>query len=248
MVGSSASVAWLGPLSMLGAEPVSAGLTGGGGGGRAASTCGFGDGGGDGGAGGAGGGLFAATGAGGAGGAGGGLFATTGAGGAGDGVAAVGRDPLAPGMNEKSSASEEDIHGTCSPREARVTPILVRFSVSSAIRSGTRISLSSSWTNRLWSPPASETTEASAAEYITSVPFGAMTGVNPAEKLRNRRSNGLRLEASISAILTPAPRVLSSPRMVSRLKPSRRTSDSVQIWASTGIMKLWRADWMPNPL
>src|SRR3954468_13976037 len=247
MVGSSARTAALGPLSMLGAVTGSAGSTGGGGGGaggKAASTCGFGDG--------AGAATvsagFGSTGGGGAGGAGGGLLATTGGGGrgAGGGVV-VGRAPPAPGMNEKSSASDEDIHGTCSPREARVTPILVRFSVSSAIRSGTRISLSSSWTNRLWSLPASETTEASAAEYITSVPFGAMTGVRPAEKLRNLRSNGLRLEASTSAILTPAPRVLSSPRMVSRLKPSRRTSDSVQIWASTGIMKLWRADWMPNP-
>src|SRR5579863_5016297 len=54
---------------------------------------------------------------------------------------AIGR---APGMNEKSSASEDEIQGTCSLREARVTPTRVRFSVSSAIRSGTRISLSSS--------------------------------------------------------------------------------------------------------
>src|SRR5262249_36991159 len=70
------------------------------------------------------------------------------AGGAGDG-----RLPEAPGMNEKSSASDDEIHGTCSPREARVTPTRVRLSVSSAIRSGTRISLSNSCTNRLWSPP-----------------------------------------------------------------------------------------------
>src|SRR5262245_22758457 len=141
-----------------------------------------------------------------------------------------------PGMKEKSSASDDEIQGTCSLREARVTPTLVRFSVSSAIRSGTRISLSNSRTNRLRSPPLSPTTEDKAAEYITSVPFGAMTGASPAEKLRKRRSNGLRLEASISAILTPAPRLLISPSTFSRLKPSRRTSGSVQIWASTGIM------------
>ena len=61
-------------------------------------------------------------------------------------------------------------------------------------------------------------TEQSAAEYITSVPFGAITGARPAEKLRNRRSNGLRLEASIRAILTPAPRLLISPSTVSRLE------------------------------
>src|ERR1700721_4374431 len=96
-------------------------------------------------------------------------------------------------MNEKPSASGDEIHGACSLREARVTPTRVRFSVSSAIRSGTRISLSNSCTNRLWSLPLSEITEDSAAEYITSVPFGAITGARPAEKLRNRGSKGLRL-------------------------------------------------------
>ena len=60
-----------------------------------------------------------------------------------------------------------------------MTPTRVRFSVSSAIRSGTRISLSNSCTNRLWSPPLSLITEDSAAEYITSVPFGAITGARP---------------------------------------------------------------------
>ena len=171
----------------------------------------------------------------------GGATATCGAGagaatGAGGGGGLAGLGPAPPGMKEKSSASDEEIHGTCSLREARVTPTRVRFNVSSAIRSGVRISLSSSFTNRLWSLPLSEMTDDSAAEYITSVPFGAITGARPAEKLRNRRSNGLRLEASIRAILTPAPRLLISPSTVSRLNPSRRTSASVQICASTGIM------------
>src|SRR5258707_15598291 len=98
-----------------------------------------------------------------------------------------GRGPEPPGMKEKSSARDDEIHGTCSLREARVTPTRVRFSVSSAIRSGTRISLSNSCTNRLWSPPLSLITDDNAAEYITSVPFGAITGASPAEKLRNRR-------------------------------------------------------------
>src|ERR1700742_550611 len=89
-------------------------------------------------------------------------------------------------------------------------------------------------------------TELSAAEYITSEPFGAMTGARPAENWWKRRSYGLRRDASISAILTPAPRLLTSPSTASRLIPSRRTSGSVQIWASTGIMKLWRLDWMPK--
>src|SRR3954447_20903451 len=208
MVGSSASA-----TTVL----LSAGLVGGAGGGIATSTC------------------FGGGGKGGGGGAG-GATATCGGGatGAGGGLAGLGPEP--PGMKEKSSASDEEIHGTCSLREARVTPTRVRFSVSSAIKSGVRISFSSSRTNRLWSVPLSEMTDESAAEYITSVPFGAITGARPAEKLRNRRSNGLRLEASISAILTPAPRLLISPSTVSRLKPSRRTSGSVQIWASTGIM------------
>ena len=218
MVGSSAS-------ATTGAGSVCAGCSAGG---LAAGPAGFGGGlstRGNGGGCGAGGGLSTRGGGGGCG-VGGGSVATDGPG---------GRAPL-PGINEKSSASDDEIHGICSLREARVTPTRVRFSVSSAIKSGTRISLSSSCTNRLWSPPLSEITEPSAAEYITSVPFGAITGARPAEKLRNRRSNGLRRLASSRAILTPAPRLLISPRTVSRLKPSRRTSGSVQIWASTGIM------------
>src|SRR4051794_30134109 len=223
MVGSSASAGGVG---------LSGGLAGGGGGGIAGST-GFDA------AGGGGGGAGAATGGGA--GAGAGAGAGTGTGGVAGAVATgvdepVGRGPEPLGMKEKSSASDDEIHGTCSWREARVTPTRVRFSVSSAIKSGVRISFSSSFTNRLRSLPLSETTDESAAEYITRVPFGAITGARPAEKLRNRRSNGLRLEASISAILTPAPRLLTSPSTVSRLKPSRRTSGSVQIWASTGIM------------
>src|SRR4051794_11037503 len=175
--------------------------------------------------------------------------AATGTGGAGGVAMATCVDGCgrAPGINEKSSASDDEIHGTCSLREARVTPMRVRFRVSSAIRLGDRISFKNSLTNRLCAPPLSLTTELSAAEYITSVPFGAITGARPAEKLRKRRSNGLRLEASISAILTPAPRLLISFRIASRLTPSRRTSGSVQICASTGIRKLWRADCTPKP-
>src|SRR5947199_4902055 len=126
-------------------------------------------------------------------------------------------------MKEKSSASDDEIHGTCSWREARVTPTRVRFSVSSAIKSGVRISLSNSFTNRLWSLPLSEITDDSAAEYITSVPFGAITGARPAEKLRNRRSNGLRLEASIRPILKPAPRLMIRASKDLRLKPLHET-------------------------
>src|SRR5262245_59122439 len=134
MVGSSAS-----------ATSVFAGCVGGGGGGMLTSTC-FGGGGiagvvcaGGGGGGGGGGAVVCCTGGGG-----GGLLTCGGGGGA----LACGREPVPPGMNEKSSASEDEIHGTCSLREARVTPTRVRFSVSSA-GLGTRISLSSSCTNRL---------------------------------------------------------------------------------------------------
>src|SRR6266478_4574192 len=210
MRGSSASAAGVDP-SFLSAG-FSAGVSGGG----IETSTGFGGGG------------NGSTRGGGGGSEGGGSVAT--------GPGAGGRDPPAPWINEKSSAREDEIHGTCSLRDARVTPTRVLLSVSSAIRSGTRISLSNSCTNRLRSRPLSEMTEESAAEYITSVPFGAITGARPAEKLRKRRSNGLRLEASIRAILTPAPRPLISPSTVSRLKPSRRTSGSVQICASTGIM------------
>src|SRR4051812_4471005 len=211
MVGSSASAGGL-VEGLAGAVGISTGLGGGGGG---SSTRG---------------------GGGGSGAVGGAAAWVAGAGAAGAGGGGAGRGPEPPGVNEKSSASDDEIHGTCSWREARVTPTRVRLRVSSAIRSGVRISLSSSRTNRLWSVPLSEITEESAAEYITSVPFGAITGARPAEKLRNRRSNGLRLLASTKAILTPAPRLLISPSTLSRLKPSRRTSLSVQIWASTGIM------------
>src|SRR5882757_4736632 len=85
-----------------------------------------------------------------------GLLGGSGGGGAGGGNVATGPDvdgrlPPEPGMKEKSSANDDEIHGTCSLREARVTPTRVLFSVSSAIRSGTRISFNSSCTNRLWS-------------------------------------------------------------------------------------------------
>src|SRR4051812_45870502 len=169
MVGSSASDGGAGLLS--------GGLAGGGGGGIAASTLGstFGGAGGGGGAGAAtwGAGAGAGVGAGAAIGGGGGLD---------------GRGPEPPGMKEKSSASDEEIHGTCSLREARVTPTRVRFSVSSAVRSGTRISLRSSCTNRLRSRPVSDTTDDSAAEYMTNVPLGAITGASPADAVRKRRS------------------------------------------------------------
>src|SRR6185369_15874772 len=167
MVGSSASAAGGG----LGVSP---GLAGGGGGGIPSAGLGA--------AGGGGGGAGAATG--------GGAGVGTGTGGVAGAVATgvdgwlVGRGPEPLGMKEKSSASDDEIHGTCSWREARVTPTRVRFSVSSAIKSGVRISFSSSFTNRLRSLPLSETTEESAAEYIASVPFGAITGARPAEKLR----------------------------------------------------------------
>src|SRR5690349_19481854 len=123
MVGSSASATWVGD----GVDGEGVGI----------STR----------AGGGGGGIGAGAAAGGGGGGGGGATVATGRGGGGGGV--DGRLPGAPGMKEKSSASEEEIHGTCSPRDARVTPTRVRFSVSSAIRSGTRISFRSSCTNRL---------------------------------------------------------------------------------------------------
>src|SRR5215472_379906 len=175
MVGSSASATWVEAGFSTGLSVISGGGGGGGGvsarGGGGASARGGWDG-------------VSIAGGGGGDGGGGGSDATGGGGGAGDG-----RLPL-PGvpMNEKSSANEEESHGCCSRCEARVTPSRVRLSVSSALRSGTRISLSNSCTNRLWSLPLSETTDDKAAEYITNVPFGAITGASPDEPGRNLRS------------------------------------------------------------
>src|SRR5258708_36146938 len=163
MVGSSARATCVELLSVLLSTGASGLATSGGGGFR-------------------GGGDVSATGGGGLmGGSGGGL----GGGSVATGPDVDGRLPPAPGMKEKSSASDDEIHGTCSWREARVMPTRVRLSVSSAIRSGKRISFNSSCTNRLWSLPLSESSHDSAADFITSVPFGAITGASPADKLRN---------------------------------------------------------------
>src|SRR6478672_4241302 len=158
MIGSSASGGWAGGApslpGVLGSGGLSLGMFGAGAGLSGGGSSAFGAGGGEGGGGG---GDGSARGCGGGGGGG------EGSGSCGCGRFAIGPGGRAPGMNEKSSASEEEIQGTCSLRDARVTPTRVRFSVSSAIRSGTRISLRSSCTNRLWSPPLSETTDDSAA-------------------------------------------------------------------------------------
>ncbi len=149
------------------------------------------------------------------------------------------------GPNENSSASEDENHGIWSPLDTRETPTRVRLNASSAVRFGTRISFKSSVTNRLRSDVESPTTVPGGAEYITSVPRGAVTGARPLENWRKRRSNGLRRDASRIAIFTLAPRLFISLRTESRLTPSRRTSFSSQIAPSTGIMKLCRPDWMP---
>src|SRR5712692_7350971 len=134
---------------------------------------------------------------------------------------------------EKSSTNEEENHGTCSPFDARDTATSVRLKTSSTFP-GVRSSLSNSLTNHGRSP--SLVTAPGAAAYMTAVPFGATTGASPAGTLRKRRSNGYRREASRIAILTRAPLLFSSDRTESRLYPSRRTSDSTQICALTGIM------------
>ena len=152
------------------------------------------------------------------------------------------REPQAPleavfcNAKEKSEISDDDSHGTCWPCVPRFTAIRVRLKASSAVNSCERIPLTNSVTNRRFSLPSSLTTVLGADEYITSDPVGASTGASPVEPERNRRSNGLRRDASRIAILTLAPRAFISRRMLSRLTPSRRTSASVQIWPSTGMM------------
>ena len=44
-------------------------------------------------------------------------------------------------MKEKSSASEDEIHGTCSLREARVTPGMIYLSPTVRVRQGRGTSL-----------------------------------------------------------------------------------------------------------
>src|ERR1700761_4993327 len=115
MVGSSARATCDGPVSALE-----------GGGVGVLSTRGGGGGGGGGGA--------TATGV--------GVLAAGGGGGGGGGATAVacgwgnggGRLPVAPGMKEKSSASDDEIHGTCSPREARGRATRGRLTVCPGIR------------------------------------------------------------------------------------------------------------------
>jgi len=106
--------------------------------------------------------------------------------------------------------------------------------ISSADALDACISFSSSDTNRLCGPSPSLTTVPGSAAESTNVPPGMVIGASPIETLRNRRSNGLRREASRIASFTLAPLAFMSARMVSMATPSRRTSGSVQIWALTG--------------
>src|SRR3954454_21797708 len=67
----------------------------------------------------------------------------------------------------KSTASEEENHGTCSPREALATPALVFAIDRSALMPGTRISLRNSRTKSPCAVAASLITEPRDAEYMT---------------------------------------------------------------------------------
>src|ERR1700746_1998360 len=79
---------------------------------------------------------------------------------------------LAAPVNENSVVSDDDSHGTCSPRVALTTPVWVLRSVCSAPIPGARISRNSSVTKTLWSLRLLETTEPSAEEYRTSAVAG----------------------------------------------------------------------------
>src|SRR5262245_8246391 len=135
--------------------------------------------------------------------------------------------------NENSSTREEENHGTCSPWDDLDTLMSVRLKASS-ILPVPRISLINSLT-KTWRSPSLATAPGAAA-YITTVPFGTLTGASPPATARNRRSNGFLREASRMAILTRAPLLFISARTESRLYPSRLTSGSVQICALIGIM------------
>src|SRR6266568_6586428 len=135
-----------------------------------------------------------------------------------------------------SSASEEDTEGTCSPSEAReiATRVLLKR-LSTPPPSALRL-LSSSDISTEWVPSESSATLPGVAEVRISALSGALIGARPWEKARNRRSYGLRREASTTTSLARAPCSFITSSTASMLTPWRRTSDSLQIAASTGIM------------
>src|SRR5215472_11040161 len=94
-------------------------------------------------------------------------------------ILSPGRTKTAP-VKEKSVVSDDDSHGTCSPRVALTTPVWVLRSVCSAPIPGARISRNSSVTKTLWSLRLLETTEPSAEEYSTSEFAGVTAGASPA--------------------------------------------------------------------
>ena len=138
-----------------------------------------------------------------------------------------------PEANAKSSARDDENDGTCCPLVSRDTSMRVRLRTCSTVAPEALNSLISSDTNTGALP--SLITVSDGADIITAAPLGAVIAASPAGALRKLRSYGLCRDASIIAILRLAPLSAMSLRILSRLKPSRRTSLSFQIWASTGM-------------
>src|SRR6266404_3662145 len=122
---------------------------------------------------------------------------------------------------------------TSSAREI-ATRVLLK-TVSTPPASALRL-LSSSDISTEWAPSESSATLPGVAEVRISALSGAPIGARPWEKARKRRSYGLRREASMATSLVRAPCCFITSRTCSMLSPSRRTSASFQIAASTGIM------------
>src|SRR3984885_12504761 len=135
-----------------------------------------------------------------------------------------------------SSSKDDDTEGACSPSEAREIATRVLLKTVSAPASLALRLLSSSATSTLYGPLESSATLPGVADDRISALSGAMIGARPWEKARNRRSYGLRREASMTTSLVRAPRSLIASSTDSTLSPSRRTSVSFQILASTGSM------------
>ncbi|MFY9991329.1 MAG: hypothetical protein WAL40_09860, partial [Rhodoplanes sp.] len=60
-------------------------------------------------------------------------------------------------VKKKSSASEDDTHGSCSLWEARATSFCALLKIASALKPGVRIFFSNSVMNRLFAPSESFT-------------------------------------------------------------------------------------------
>src|ERR1700732_130611 len=121
-----------------------------------------------------------------------------------DSVAQLPALALALVPRRTSSSSEDETDGTCSPSEAREMATRVLLKTDSAPPACAVRLLSSSDTSTLCSPLPSSATLPGVAEVRTSALSGALIGARQWLKVRQRRSKGLRREASTTTSLARA--------------------------------------------